>query len=134
MEENINVMEQANNMDAEEIGRIIRKSVFPQGVKKSLIYNVRNDAVSLAKADVDVLTLMGVIMTRGRKAVTKELCTNTYFVTDDGKAYFTQSDGIKASADDMLDLYDDDVNGLVIRIITQEIGNGRTMKRIRIMD
>ena len=128
--ENINETEET----AYEFGRIIRMSEFPASMKKSVAFNARNDAESLSKAGIDVLTLAGIITVAGVKAVTKEPCTNVYLVTDEGKAYFTQSDGIAASVNDMLDMFDNDVNGVVIRIVTRDTGNGRTRKYIRIMD
>lgn len=117
-----------------ELGRIVRKSIFPSHMKKSVIFNAQNDAESLSKAGVDVLTLAGVLLISGSKAVTHEPCINTYLITDEGHAYVTQSDGIRATVERMLDMYEDDVAGIVIRIVSQDIGNGRTRKIVRIMD
>lgn len=114
-------------------GNIIVKSNFGSGVSKATVFNAFNDSKSLAKEGPDTIVLAGIMCVDGIGADGLP-CTNTYLIADDGNSYFTQSAGIASSVKQMLDLYDNDVTGLVVRVIEQDLGGGRTLKRLRVMD
>lgn len=109
-------------------------SVLDDKVSKATVYNAINDAKSLSEESPEVLALSAIMLQPGTRAVSGDACINTTLIADTGDAYFTQSNGIARAARDLLSMYDNDVRGVVVRIMEREIGNGRTMKYLRVQD
>lgn len=136
---NIDVIEAAEETTAlaeapEKQGNIVEMSNFGDTVSKSVVFNAFNAALSLSKEAPDTIALAGIICTEGVAAVTKLPCINTYLIDRSGQAYFTQSAGIARSAKQILDIWGNEVDGLVVRVIEQPWGEGRTMKRLQVLD
>ena len=100
--------------------------------------NALNNAVSLKDANsslkiCDCIALPGVRKGRNNTADTE--CQNTYLIDVDGKAYFTQSDGIARSVRMIYMLFPDfgkssDVGYLKIRVVEKKLPNGNTIKSL----
>ena len=130
------VPEQATELatvDTARQGNVIAQSTFGANVNKATVFNAFNDSKSLAKDGPDTITLAGIMCVEG---VGQDglPCTNTYIIADDGTSYFTQSAGIARSCKQLLSLYAGDVAGLVVRVVEQDLGGGRTVKNLRIVD
>ena len=89
---------------------------------------------------VDVpLRVTDIVTTQGQRSRTGEECVNTYLLCDDGKVYFSQSDGIARSVKVLVALFTNPDNGkfmnpvemgiaLVVR--EQALQNGNSLKTI----
>lgn len=81
----------------------------------------------------DVITMPGV--RKGRNGMPDMECQNTYLIDVDGKAYFSQSDGVARSLQMFLALYPDmgknSAKGCVeLSCIEQPMNNGNTLKTL----
>lgn len=107
-----------------------------------IIANAANSAKSLNAAmedGVDVFNVIG-IMTEPGVRKSRDVngvdtpCTNTTLVCEDGSAYFTQSEGIRKSADTLCKLgvfESGEVVALSIDVI--KTGSGNTIKSLRMI-
>ena len=107
-------------------------SLFPNG-KRMTVYNAKNNSLSLKDDAPAEITLQGIMCEPGIRAVSGEPCINTYLVADDDRAYFTQSTGIGRCALDMLDMYERNVAGMVVRVSERALSGGRTLKTLEII-
>jgi hypothetical protein len=107
-----------------------------------LIANAANSAKSLNDAiegGVDVFNVIGVMtepgVRRSRDANSVDTpCTNTTLVCEDGSAYFTQSEGIRKSADTLCKLgvfASGEVVALSVDVT--KTGSGNTIKSLRMI-
>ena len=107
-----------------------------------IIANAANSAKSLNAAmedGVDVFNVIGIMTEPGvRKSRDANgvdtPCTNTTLVCEDGNAYFTQSEGIRKSADTLykLGVFDSgEVVALSVDVI--KTGSGNTIKSLRMI-
>lgn len=100
---------------------------------KIKLFNALNSAESLSDSHVDRLTLQGLIVQSGNRLdqVTGEITPAkfTTFITESG-AYFSQSDGIARSAENLIAAFGDDFASepLTIEFGTKQLQGGRTMK------
>ena len=100
---------------------------------KVKLFNALNSAESLTDSRVDRLTLQGVIVQSGTRvdAMTGEVSPAkfTTFITEDG-AYFTQSDGIARSAENLVAAFGEDFadEPVTIEFGTKQLQGGRIMK------
>ena len=107
-----------------------------------LIANAANSAKSLNQAvvdGIDVFNVIGVItkpgVRRSRDVNAPDTpCTNTTLVCDDGNAYFTQSEGIRKSADTLCSL-GVFATGEAVALSVEEVktGCGNTIKSLRMI-
>lgn len=107
-----------------------------EGKKKTL--NAVNNSISLAKIDdgtvlkvADVITTPGV--RKGRNGQPDVSCQNTHLITEDGTAYFSQSDGIARSINMIMSLFPDcgGKDGyLEMSVISEILPNGNTLKTL----
>ena len=106
---------------------------------KMLVAQAINAAISMKdKEDGETLRVVHVITTPGERSVSKEPCTNTYLITDDGEIFFSQSDGI-ASTVKVIVAMGVDSRGQYHNLVEQGVGmqltivkldNGRTLKKL----
>lgn len=103
---------------------------------KKLVVNAMNNAESLADYEGRTLNVIGVFTKPGiRRARDKNgvdtPCTNTTLVCEDGTAYFTQSEGVRNAADNLMaaGLFDE---GEVVpmKLVSSKLPNGNTRKTL----
>lgn len=101
-----------------------------------IIANAINAADSLNDYRGDSLSVIGVICRpgiRGNEAG-EVPCTDTTLVTEDGHAYFTKSEGIRRSIENLKDLgVFESGDPVQLKIETLPLGGGRTLKRVRMI-
>lgn len=107
-----------------------------------LIANAANSAESLNAAiegGVDVFNVIGIMtepgVRRSRDANSVDTpCTNTTLVCEDGRAYFTQSEGIRKSADTLCKLGVFESGEVVaLSVDVTKTGSGNTIKSLRMI-
>lgn len=106
--------------------------------------NAYNNAESLNQYDGEWLEVCDAITTpgvrRSRQAgVPPVPCTNTYLITKDGNAYFSQSDGIADSITFLHGIFPDlgksDPDGcLMMQVVEVPTNGGNTLKRLKVKD
>lgn len=107
---------------------------------RKVALNALNDAQSLnevTKSDPDhVFEVIGVFTAPGVRRSRQQgqpdaPCTNTTIVTSDGKAYFTQSEGIRRCIDSYVasGVFEDG-EIVALKIKTVDLPNGNTIKRV----
>lgn len=108
---------------------------------KFAVLNAINSAVSLkdisGTIDVcDCITMSG--LRKGRNGNSDTSCQNTYLITKDGIAYFTQSDGIARSVNLIASLFPDFGKStkkgcLTLQVAERELTNGNTIKTLVVL-
>lgn len=107
-----------------------------------IIANAANSAKSLNAAmedGVDVFNVIGIMTEPGlRKSRDANgfdtPCTNTTLVCDDGNAYFTQSEGIRKSADTLRKLgVFESGEAVALSVDVAKTGSGNTIKSLRMI-
>ncbi len=100
-----------------------------------------NEVVEAAAAEgekivfnvIGVITAPGVRKARDANGVDKP-CTNTVLVCDDGAAYFTQSEGIRKSADTLCSLgVFESGEAVALSVDVTKTGSGNTIKTLRMI-
>lgn len=101
---------------------------------KRAIINARNTATSLASLGDEPLIITGVYVTPGVRFQTGQKCANVYLFAQDGKTYFSQSEGIYRSVLDIFDMFPDfnAPDGLTVVVKQTSLGNGRSLKSLEI--
>lgn len=100
---------------------------------KVKLFNALNSAESLNDSRIDRLTLQGVIVQSGTRidTVTGEVesAKFTTFITEDG-AYFSQSDGIARSAENLVAAFGEDFadEPITIEFGMKQLQGGRSLK------
>lgn len=99
------------------------------------VANALSDAMSLndyiAEDKERRFTITGIITTPGVRSQTGEVCTNVYMVLKDGNIVFSQSEGIKRSAQQIVGLLDGDFGeGIEVSVSEKNLGGGRTLKSL----
>lgn len=100
---------------------------------KVKLFNALNSADSLTDSGIDSLTLQGVIVQSGTRidVATGEVepAKFTTFITEDG-AYFSQSEGIARSAENLVAAFGKDFTDepITIKFGTKQLQGGRSMK------
>lgn len=105
---------------------------------KKATVNAINNAVSLKDYSEVPLTLTGIITTpgsrKGRSGLPDVPCQNTYLICEDGRAYFSQSDGIGRSANMIARFFADVLaDGVVVKVAETKLDNGNTLKSIEVI-
>lgn len=95
------------------------------------VANALSDAESLADFGDAHFTLTDIITTPGVRTRTGEVCTNVYLVSDDGRIFMSQSDGIKRSAQQIVGLFNGDFGeGIEVGVISKQLKSGNTLKTL----
>lgn len=104
------------------------------------MFNARNSATSLKNLDdtpidiVDVMTQIGVRTRSGNP------CQNTYIFTADGQVYFTQSNGLGKTINELVDMVESDfktntTNGYVkVQIKETPLSGDRSYKQFQLLE
>lgn len=104
------------------------------------MFNARNSATSLKNLGdtpidiVDVMTQIGVRTRSGNP------CQNTYIFTADGQVYFTQSNGLGKTINDLVDMVEGDfknntTNGYVkVQIKETSLSGDRSYKQFQLLE
>lgn len=106
--------------------------------KKTAI-NAVNNAQSLSKHEGEQLDVVGVMtmpgVRRSRQAgVPDTPCTNTYLICSDGSAYFSQSEGVRRSADSFMQMHlFDDGEVIPMKLVSNQMANGNTFKTLELL-
>lgn len=100
---------------------------------KIKLFNALNSAVSLNDSHIDQLTLQGIIVQSGTRVdtLTGEVSPAkfTTFITEEG-AYFSQSEGIARSAENLVAAFGEDfaAEPITIEFGTKQLQGGRSLK------
>ena len=103
---------------------------------KKLVVNAMNNAESLADYADKVINVIGVFTKPGiRRSRDKNgvdmPCTNTTLICEDGTAYFSQSEGVRNAADNLMaaGLFDE---GEIVpmKLVAYKLPNGNTRKTL----
>lgn len=104
------------------------------------MFNARNSATSLKNLGdtpidiVDVMTQIGVRTRSGNP------CQNTYIFTADGQVYFTQSNGLGKTINELVDMVESDfktntTNGYVkVQIKETQLSEDRSYKQFQLLE
>ena len=103
---------------------------------KKTVVNAMNAADSLSKHEGETLNIIGVMCKPGvRRARDKQSvdtpCTDTILVGADGKAYFSQSEGVRNACDNFMaaGLFDDG-EAIPMQLVSSVLPNGNTRKTL----
>lgn len=103
---------------------------------RKLVVNAMNNAESLSEHEGETLDVIGVFTKPGvRRSREKNgidmPCTNTTIVCADGKAYFSQSEGVRNAADNFMaaQLFDSD-EVVQMKLVSSKLPNGNTRKTL----
>lgn len=98
---------------------------------KLTLANALSDAESLADLGDKQFTLVDIVTTPGVRTRTGETCTNVYLISDKGKIYMSQSDGIRRSAQQIVGLFEGDFGkGIKVGVIEKALKSGNTLKTL----
>lgn len=106
---------------------------------KKATVNALNNAMSLNDYNDTPLTIVDIITSpgvrKGRNGRPDTPCQNTYLIDVEGRAYFTQSDGIARSANAILAMFDvaEIHSGIPMKVSTAKLANGNTIKSLELL-
>lgn len=106
---------------------------------KKATVNALNNAVSLNDYNDTPLTIVDLITSpgvrKGRNGQADTPCQNTYIIDNEGRAYFTQSDGIARSANAILAMFDvaEIHAGIAMKVSSAKLANGNTIKSLELL-
>lgn len=106
---------------------------------KKATVNALNNAVSLNDYNDTPLTIVDIITSpgvrKGRNGQPDTPCQNTYLIDNEGRAYFTQSDGIARSANAILAMFDvaEIHAGIPTKVSSAKLANGNTIKSLELL-
>lgn len=106
------------------------------GDMRKVVANATNSAESLAEHEGEVLNVIGIICKPGvRRARTREdtdhPCTDTLIICEDGRAFFSKSEGVRRAADNFVSLgIFEDGEVVPMRMESKTIPGGNTMKTL----
>ena len=108
-----------------------------EGNRKAAV-NAMSNAEALSEYVEVPLNIRGVIQQPGvRKSRNANLpdapCINTYLVATDGKAYFSQSDGIARSVAAIMTFCGDISEGIEVIVHEKQLKNGNSLKVLEMM-
>lgn len=101
---------------------------------KRAIVNARNNALSLNEIGDTPLIVVGAYIVPGVRSQTGQKCANVYLFANDGKTYFSQSQGIYRSVLDIYDMFPDfnAPDGIPVAVKQTPLGGGRSTKSLEI--
>lgn len=98
---------------------------------KLAVANAISAAAPLKDMDEE-FKIADIIQTQGKRAQSDEPCINTYIITTDGEAFFSQSEGVARSAALIAGLFEGDFGeGVPCRTCEQKLDNGRTLRTLK---
>lgn len=102
---------------------------------KLRVFALTSNPDLLKDVDGKVLNVIGWIVERGervdRNTGNNSYCINTVFFTDDGKAFFTQSNGVARAMHRLRSIFPDGPQGVLkIKSVKQQMKNGNEVRTI----
>lgn len=108
---------------------------------KKAVVNAINGAEALKTCCDTPLQVIDVVTTPGVRSISGTECSNTYLILKDGRALFSQSDGVDRSIRLICALFtnaagvvDFGPDGQWMKCIEQKLNNGNTLKTIVMCD
>lgn len=104
------------------------------------MFNARNSATSLKNLDDTPIDIVDVMTQIGARARSGNPCQNTYIFTADGQVYFTQSNGLGKTINEVVDMVSGDfktntTNGYVkAQIKETPLSGGRSYKQFQLLE
>lgn len=101
---------------------------------KRAIVNARNTALSLNGIGNMPITVIGAYTVPGVRSQNGQKCVNVYLFANDGKTYFSQSQGIYRSVLDIYDMFPDfnAPDGILVAVKETPLGGGKSTKSLEI--
>lgn len=106
---------------------------------KKVAINAVNNAQSLSQHEGETLNVIGVMTMPGvrksrQQGMPDSPCTNTYLVCADGSAYFSQSEGVRRSADSFMQMnLFSDGEVVPMKLVSTQMSNGNTFKTLELL-
>ena len=99
------------------------------------VMNALNGSTSLSEHEGETLMVKNIVTTAGVRSRTGEACTNTHLILADGTTLFSQSDGVKRSVEVLVALFTvngvcDFGDGIALKLVSQKLNNGNTLKTL----
>lgn len=99
------------------------------------VMNALNGCTALAEHEGETLMVKDIVTTQGIRSRTGEMCTNTHLILADGTTLFSQSDGVKRSVEVLVALFTvngvcDFGEGIPVKLVSQQLNNGNTLKTL----
>lgn len=104
------------------------------------MFNARNSAMSLKNLGDTPIDIVDVMTQIGARARSGNPCQNTYIFTADGQVYFTQSNGLGKTINEVVDMVSGDfktntTNGYVkAQIKETPLSGGRSYKQFQLLE
>ena len=104
------------------------------------MFNARNSATSLKNLGDTPIDIVDVMTEVGVRARSGNPCQNTYIFTADGQVYFTQSNGLGKTINEVVDMVSGDfktntTNGYVkAQIKETSLSGGRSYKQFQLLE
>lgn len=104
------------------------------------MFNARNSAMSLKNLGDTPIDIVDVMTQIGVRARSGNPCQNTYIFTADGQVYFTQSNGLGKTINEVVDMVSGDfkantTNGYVkAQIKETPLSGGRSYKQFQLLE
>lgn len=97
---------------------------------KIVLAKALNAAQSLRECGDAPFEIIALIQQPGVRSQSGTECINTYLVKRDGTAYFSQSDGIKRSAQEIMGIFtpDEIAEGIMVFVRSIPLDGGRNLK------
>lgn len=104
------------------------------------MFNARNSATSLKNLGDTTIDIVDVMTEIGVRARSGNPCQNTYIFTADGQVYFTQSNGLGKTINELVDMVEGDfktntTNGYVkVQIKETSLSGDRSYKQFQLLE
>lgn len=97
---------------------------------KIILAKALNAAKSLRECGDEPFEIIALIQQKGIRAQSGTECVNTYLVKRDGTAFFSQSDGIKRSAQEIMGIFtpDEIAEGIMVFVRSIPLDGSRNLK------
>lgn len=104
------------------------------------VFNAHNTAVSLKNIGDTPIKVVDVMAEAGTRARSETVCQNTYLFTEDGRVFFTQSNGIAKTTNELVEMVQGDfhkntTNGYVLVKLTEsKLSGERSYKQLQLLE
>lgn len=109
-------------------------------VNRMRMFNARNNATSLKNLGDMPIDIVDVMTQIGMRTRSGNPCQNTYIFTADGQVYFTQSNGLGKTINELVDMVEGDfkantTNGYVkVQIKEMSLSGDRSYKQFQLLE
>ena len=104
------------------------------------VFNAHNSAVSLKNIGDTPIKVVDVMAEPGKRARSEAVCQNTYLFTEDGRVFFTQSNGIAKTTNELVEMVQGDfrentTNGYVtVKLAETKLSGDRSYKQLQLLE